>query len=184
MTPDNPSAAPDPGRPIVFRGGTVLTMDGAGIIDGGDVVVIDASNGILMPGMIDTHRHLWQTALRGLGADWTRPQYFVFYYLTWGKIFRPEDIHAGNRLAAIEAIDAGVTTTVDWSHGLQTVEHGDAAVEALGAVPGRLVARAADQLWRRGIPGGPRRRPRTVCPGLRQPARRALGVGGQRRIQD
>ncbi|GAA4497509.1 amidohydrolase family protein [Actinoallomurus oryzae] len=147
------------GRPIVFRGATVLTMDDAGVIEGGDVLVtgetiaevgrglavpdgtaeIDASGGILMPGMVDTHRHMWQTALRGLGADWTLTQYFVFYYLNWGKIFRPEDIHAGNTLSAIEAVDAGVTTTVDWSHGLQTVEHGEAAADALRSAPGRFV---------------------------------------------
>ena len=40
---------------------------------------------------------------------------------------------------AIESLDAGVTTTVDWSHGLQTTEHADAAVDALQAVPGRFV---------------------------------------------
>jgi 5-methylthioadenosine/S-adenosylhomocysteine deaminase len=148
------------GRPILLRNATVLSMDPAiGVLEGGDVLVraerieqvgkdlpaphdadvIDASGGILMPGMIDTHRHMWQTALRGFGADWTLTQYFVFYYLNWGKIFRPEDIHAGNLLSAIESIDAGVTTTLDWSHGLRTVEHGDAAVEALRAVPGRFV---------------------------------------------
>ena len=146
------------GRPLVFRHATVLTMDGAPIEDGdvlvtGDTITavgrslpvpdgtleIDGSDGILMPGMIDTHRHMWQTALRGLGADWTLTQYFVFYYLSWGKIFRPEDIAAGNRLSAIEAIDAGVTTSLDWSHGLQTVEHGHAAADSLLASPGRYV---------------------------------------------
>ena len=92
-----------------------------------------------MPGMIDTHRHMWQTAMRGYGADWTLTQYFVWYYLESGKFFRPEDVHAGNLLAAIEAIDAGVTTCVDWSHGLQTVDHADAALDALESVPGRWV---------------------------------------------
>src|SRR6476659_8394723 len=100
---------------------------------------IDASGGIVMPGMIDTHRHMWQTALRGYGADWTLAQYFVFYYLEWGKIFRPQDVYAGNLLSAIESLEAGVTTTVDWSHGLQTVDHADAAVDALRSVPGRFV---------------------------------------------
>jgi 5-methylthioadenosine/S-adenosylhomocysteine deaminase len=158
MKSDEISAVND-GRPIVFRDATVLTMDDAGIIEGGDVLVqgdtiaaagrglavpdgtveVDASGGILMPGMVDTHRHMWQTALRGLGADWTLSQYFVFYYLNWGKIFRPEDIHAGNVLSAIEAVDAGVTTTVDWSHGLQTVAHGEAAADALRSAPGRFV---------------------------------------------
>ena len=89
--------------------------------------------------MIDTHRHMWQTAMRGYGADWTLTQYFVWYYLQWGKVFRPQDIYAGNLLSAIESLDAGVTTTVDWSHGLQTVEHADAAVDALESVPGRFV---------------------------------------------
>ena len=158
MNPDQ-IAAVDDGRPVVFRDATVLTMDEAGIIDGGDVLVIgetiaavgrdlevpegavevDASGGIVMPGMVDTHRHMWQTALRGLGADWTLSQYFVFYYLTWGKIFRPEDVHAGNVLSAIEAVDSGVTTTLDWSHGLQTIEHGEAAADALRSSPGRFV---------------------------------------------
>jgi cytosine/adenosine deaminase-related metal-dependent hydrolase len=147
------------GRPVAFRHGTVLTMDDQGVVEDGDVLVVgdsivavgpaldvpegtievDASGGIVMPGMVDTHRHMWQTALRGLGADWTLTQYFVFYYLTWGKIFRPEDIYAGNSLSAVEAIDAGVTTTLDWSHGLQTVQHAEAAVDALQAVPGRFV---------------------------------------------
>jgi cytosine/adenosine deaminase-related metal-dependent hydrolase len=148
------------GRPVLFRNALVLTMDDAHtVLPGADVLVvgetiagvgvnltapddaqvIDAGGGILMPGMIDTHRHMWQTAMRGYGADWTLTQYFVWYYLESGKLFRPEDIYAGNYLSAVESIDAGVTTTVDWSHGLQTVQHADAAVDALQAVPGRFV---------------------------------------------
>ena len=150
---------PGPG-PVVLRGGTVLTEDdrkrvlpGCDVLVAGDRIAavgpalpvpdgtteIDARDGIVMPGMIDTHRHMWQTAMRGYGADWTLTQYFVWYYLEWGKVFRPEDVYAGNLLGAIEALDAGVTTTVDWSHGLQTTEHADAAVDALRAVPGRFV---------------------------------------------
>ncbi|MFC6006267.1 amidohydrolase family protein [Angustibacter luteus] len=100
---------------------------------------IDASGGIVMPGMIDTHRHMWQTAMRGYGADWTLTQYFVWYYLEHGKSFRPQDVHAGNLVSAWDALEAGVTTTVDWSHGLQSVDHAEAAVDALQAVPGRFV---------------------------------------------
>jgi len=154
------TAVPEAGRPLVFRRGTVLTMDDAcTVLNEADVLVVgdrieavgpdlevpegtqevDASGGIVMPGMIDTHRHMWQTAMRGYGADWTLTQYFVWYYLEHGKKFRPQDIAAGNRLAAIESLDAGVTTTVDWSHNLQTVDHGEAAVEALRSVPGRFV---------------------------------------------
>jgi 5-methylthioadenosine/S-adenosylhomocysteine deaminase len=154
------AVSPKAGQPLVFRHGTVLTMDDTHtVITDGDVLVvderiaavgpslavpdgtfeIDARGGIVMPGMIDTHRHMWQTAMRGYGADWTLTQYFVWYYLEHGRAFRPQDIYAGNLLSAIESLDAGVTTTVDWSHGLQTVEHADAAVDALEAVPGRFV---------------------------------------------
>lgn len=163
MTMPDPRGAPgsvEPGRPLVFRGGTVLTMDDhATVLRDADVLVvgerieavgpglavpegtveIDASGGIVMPGMIDTHRHMWQTAMRGYGADWTLTQYFVWYYLEHGTAFRPEDVYAGNLLSAVESLDAGVTTTVDWSHGLQTVEHADAAVDALEATAGRFV---------------------------------------------
>ncbi len=154
------SGADFAGRPLVFRNATVLTMDGAHRVHhGADVLIsgdqiaavgpglqvpagtveIDATGGIVMPGMIDTHRHMWQTAMRGYGADWTLTQYFVWNYLQWGKSFRPQDIYAGNLLSAIEAIDAGVTTTVDWSHNLQTVDHAEAAADALTEAPGRFV---------------------------------------------
>lgn len=147
-------------RPVVLRGGLVLTMDDAHtVLPAGDVLVvgdriaevgtdlavtdgtdeIDARGGIVMPGMIDTHRHMWQTVMRGYGADWTLTQYFVWYYLESGRLFRPQDVRAGNMLAALEAVDAGVTTCVDWSHGLQSVEHAESAVDALRAVPGRFV---------------------------------------------
>jgi 5-methylthioadenosine/S-adenosylhomocysteine deaminase len=160
MTAPLTAAELTPGRPVVFRNATVLTMDDARtVLHGADVLVsgeriagvgtalavpegtaeIDATGGIVMPGMIDTHRHMWQTAMRGYGADWTLTQYFVWNYLQWGKSFRPEDIYAGNLASALEAIDAGVTTTVDWSHNLHTIDHAEAAVDALQSVPGRFV---------------------------------------------
>src|SRR6202046_3021001 len=138
------AAGPQPGQPVVFRHATVLTMDdphtvftnadvlvvgeriaavGAGLEVPDGTAEIDAAGGIVMPGMIDTHRHMWQTAMRGYGADWTLTQYFVWYYLEHGTKFRPEDIYAGNLLSGWESLDAGVTTTVDWSHGLQTADH-------------------------------------------------------------
>ena len=147
-----------------------------------------------MPGMIDTHRHMWQTAMRGYGADWTLTQYFVWYYLEHGKTFRPQDIHAGNLLAGIESLDAGVTTTVDWSHGLQTTEHADAAVDALSSVPGRFVLaygniQAGPWEWstRAGVPrlrqpaDHPRRRHARLPDGLRR--HRRPDVPGEGRVR-
>jgi 5-methylthioadenosine/S-adenosylhomocysteine deaminase len=154
------SQGPQPGQSIIFRNGIVLTMDASHtVIPNGDVLVvdgsiaevgpgltppddafeIDAAGGILMPGMIDTHRHMWQTAMRGYGADWTLTQYFVWYYLEHGMKFRPEDVAAGNLVSALDALESGVTTSVDWSHGLRTPEHGEAAFDSLASSPGRFV---------------------------------------------
>jgi cytosine/adenosine deaminase-related metal-dependent hydrolase len=151
---------PREGQPILFRNGIVLTMDDARtVLPRGDVLVkdgkiaevgvdvpapddafvIDAAGGIIMPGMVDTHRHMWQTAMRAYGADWTLTQYFVWYYLQHGAKFRPQDYAAGNLISALDAVESGVTTSVDWSHGLRTVEHGEAAYEALATSPGRYV---------------------------------------------
>ncbi|CAH0135991.1 MULTISPECIES: amidohydrolase family protein [unclassified Microbacterium] len=146
-------------RPFVFRNATVITMDEQGVLEDADVLVIgrdiaavghrldvpegtleiDASGGIVTPGFVDTHRHMWQSALRGYGGDWALSQYFVFYYLNWGEVFRPEDVYAGNLLSALESVDTGVTTTLDWSHGLRTPEYGEAALQALREIPGRFV---------------------------------------------
>lgn len=156
----NHAYLPAPGQPIVLRNGTVLTMDSAKkVIPGADLLIvgediaaigpslqvpadafeIDATGGIIMPGMIDTHRHMWQTAMRGYGADWTLTQYFVWYYLEHGHHFRPEDVATGNLLSAWDALDAGVTTSVDWSHGLSTLDHAEAALDALESSGGRFV---------------------------------------------
>src|SRR5580693_890013 len=155
-----PQPHPTDGQPIVFRNGIVLTLDDkhtayedADVLVIGETIAgigpnlavpegtfeIDAKRGIIMPGMVDTHRHMWQTAMRAYGADWTLSQYFVWYYLQHGKHFRPQDYWVGNAISALDAIESGITTTVDWSHGLQSVEHGEAALDALISSPGRFV---------------------------------------------
>ena len=42
-----------------------------------DADVVDATDRIVLPGLVDTHRHLWQSALRGIACDWTLGEYFA-----------------------------------------------------------------------------------------------------------
>jgi 5-methylthioadenosine/S-adenosylhomocysteine deaminase len=124
--------------------GDVLLQDGVIVkvaerIDAPDAEVIDAAGRIVLPGFVDTHRHTWQTAFRGVGADWTFAQYLVAVHGTLKPHYRPEDVYLGNLLGRLEALHSGVTTMLDWFHCAQSPEHADAAVAALRDAPGRSV---------------------------------------------
>jgi 5-methylthioadenosine/S-adenosylhomocysteine deaminase len=124
--------------------GDVLIEDGriaavAAALDVTDAEVVDATGKIVMPGFVDTHRHTWQTAFRGIGADWTFDQYRVAMHGTLRPHYRPEDVYLGNLLGRIEALASGVTTMLDWFHCADRPENADAAIEALRAAPGRSI---------------------------------------------
>jgi cytosine/adenosine deaminase-related metal-dependent hydrolase len=104
-----------------------------------DAEVVDCRERIVLPGLVDSHRHLWQSALRGIAADWTLSQYFARMRGQLGGRFRPEDVYAGTLLGAVEALDAGITTVVDFSHNLNSPEDADAGWQALLDAGGRAI---------------------------------------------
>jgi cytosine/adenosine deaminase-related metal-dependent hydrolase len=93
--------------------------------------VIDGTGMIAMPGMVDTHRHTWQTALRGILADGNIPDYLRGIRLQMAPRYRPEDMYAGNYVGALDALDSGVTTLVDYCHNILDPECAHAAVGGL-----------------------------------------------------
>ena len=97
---------------------------------GADAEVIDASDRLVLPGMVDTHRHTWQALFRNIGSDWTLAHYLSGLHGTVSGLYRAEDTYAGNLLGGLEALDSGITTLVDWCHNLNSPEHTDAAVDA------------------------------------------------------
>jgi len=137
-------------EPILIRGGRVLTMaPGAGevvadvLVRGDRIVevardiactdarVIDARGMIVLPGFVDTHRHVWQTQLRTVATDWSLFNYFTQMRLMYSAFYNPDDVFLGNHVGALEALDAGITTVVDHCHILHTPEHTDEAVRGL-----------------------------------------------------
>ncbi|GAA1862425.1 amidohydrolase family protein [Pseudonocardia ailaonensis] len=116
---------------ILVEDGRIVSV-GPGLADTGiDAEVVDARGMIAMPGMVDTHRHLWQTPLRGVGADWLVPDYIRGIRLQFSELYRPEDMYAGNYLGALDALNCGVTTVVDYCHNIVTGDHAHGAVTGL-----------------------------------------------------
>ena len=103
-------------------------------IDADDAEIVDATGKIVIPGFVDTHRHTWEAAIRGCAPNATLDDYFVEILDTFAPRYRPEDVYAGDLAGALECINAGITTLVDWSHINNTPEHPDAAIAALREV--------------------------------------------------
>jgi 5-methylthioadenosine/S-adenosylhomocysteine deaminase len=135
---------------ILLRGGHILTMDASlGDLPSGDVLieddriagiephieadaeVVDASGRIVIPGFVDTHRHTWETGIRGVAPNATLDDYFVEILDTFAPVYTPEDVYASNLAGALECLNAGITTLVDWSHINNTPDHPDAAIRGL-----------------------------------------------------
>jgi cytosine/adenosine deaminase-related metal-dependent hydrolase len=135
----------------LIRSATILTMDdrfgdiaaGDLLVDGdrvaaigrdiaaADAEIVDGRGKIVIPGLINAHMHTWQTALRGFASNWTLLEYFRRMHAGLATVFRPEDIHVATLVGALNQINHGVTTLVDWCHNNPTPAHTDAAIRAL-----------------------------------------------------
>jgi cytosine/adenosine deaminase-related metal-dependent hydrolase len=125
--------------PVLIRGADLLTMDPElGEIERGDVLiengriaavgdgltrdgaeVIDANGMILMPGMTDGHRHVWQIIDSGRLSK-TSPSLYADYQ-AWKMrtivSLSPEDHYLAGLVGGLIAIDSGVTSIIDFAHG-------------------------------------------------------------------
>lgn len=143
---------------FLIRGAYLLTMDEKiGDLPRGDIHVrdgeivavgpalkapgakiIEAATMIALPGLIETHWHMWGTAARNTAGDEAKMGYFTFAKVV-GAIFKPEDNARGVRLGIAEAINGGLTTVHNWSHNLVTPEYADAELAAHRALGHRAL---------------------------------------------
>lgn len=140
-------------RRIVVKGGAVVTVDPKlGVIPDGEVLVEDdiivavghdlgvtdaevvhAEGGIIAPGTVDTHRHTWQAQLRGCCGSVSLQEYIMGFWADSTPSYTAEDAHLGTLVGALEALNGGVTTLLDYAHITNSPEHADAGVDALEA---------------------------------------------------
>ncbi len=157
MTNQQTIRAPKGGS-YVLRGGLIVSMDDRLGEFAGDVLVaggkikevatridadavesIDAADHLILPGLVDTHRHTWQSPIRHTGLDWDLPRMFVELFKRFGPNFRPQDAYAATLFGRLAALDAGVTTLLDWAHIQNSPAHADEAIRALHEVGGRTI---------------------------------------------
>ena len=149
------AAAPQPVRlpargNFVIRNAHVMTMEsGTGDIIGGDVHVRDGviagigqyleapgantikgEGTIVLPGLVETHWHMWNTLLRSMSGDKAEFGYFRTT-AALGQKYEPGDMYQGTRLAAAEALNSGITFVHSWCHNIRSPAYAEADLRAL-----------------------------------------------------
>ena len=114
---------------ILVNGDSIVQI--APNIQAGAAQVVDASGCIVIPGLINAHMHTWQTALRGLASNWTLLEYFKNMHAGLATVFEPQDLYIATLVGALNQLNCGTTTLVDWCHNNKTPAHNDAAIDGL-----------------------------------------------------
>lgn len=111
---------------VLVRNGTIIAIGSE--VDAGDAEIIDASRMIVMPGLIDSHYHMWST----IGRNFLSDGGCGYYAAKWATAehYAPEDFYNSVMLGLAELADSGITTVHNWSHNNRSPAHVDAELEA------------------------------------------------------
>ncbi|KEF58412.1 uncharacterized protein A1O9_06338 [Exophiala aquamarina CBS 119918] len=120
------------GCDILVEDGVITAID-SDLKPPSGVPIIDASECIVSPGFVDTHRHTWESQLKNVTSDSQLCDYVLWIRNVYGSCYTSKDVYLGNLAGALESIDSGITCLVDHSHIMNTPAHADAAVEGLQA---------------------------------------------------
>ena len=127
----DPATGDLPRADVRIAGGVIQEI-GSGLAPAAGERVVDAEGMVVLPGLVDTHRHVWQGAIGGTGGGVSLGGYFGVVIAGLAPRYQPEDVYAGTLWGALQALNAGITTVADWCHITTTPEHTDANIEALG----------------------------------------------------
>ena len=97
----------------------------------GNAIVIEAADRVIIPGMVDCHRHAWEGQLRGIIPNSANiGDYMGATHRGFAPFYQPEDMYVGNLATALGCLDAGITCVIDNSHNSRSQAHSDAAIQA------------------------------------------------------
>ena len=151
---------------IVLENGNLITMNNNNEIlynkdifikDGEIIAIKDSSNKknfvsksnydvtgkYLLPGFINTHTHIFQTLLRGIGADLNVWDWFKAALDDHVANLKKEHCFISAKLGAMEAIKSGTTTILDFNYPHPSEFLVDECFDAFSSVGIRsIIARA------------------------------------------
>ncbi|HKU93805.1 MAG TPA: amidohydrolase family protein [Vineibacter sp.] len=126
------------GADILIDDGGRIAAIGRGI-DAADAEIIDAEGHIASPGFVDTHHHIWQSIIRGITADWSLGDYLAGIRMFIARLYSPEDMYVAQLSGALQALHAGVTTTADYCHNLNSPDHVEESIRGAKDSGARIV---------------------------------------------
>ncbi len=126
----DPALGDQPDSDVLVRDGVIVAI-GRHLAASPGAEVIDAQGRLVIPGLVDTHRHVWQGAILGFTPQVTGAGYDPLVLAGIAPRHTAEDVYAGTLWGALQALGAGITTIGDWAHNLQSAEHADANLRGL-----------------------------------------------------
>ncbi len=101
----------------VRKADVLVDQETGRIVEIGDTAagetILDASNGLVVPGLVNTHCHVAMTLLRGYADDKPLDSWLQEDIWPTEAELETEDIVAGTRLGAVELLKNGVTALAD-----------------------------------------------------------------------
>ena len=117
---------------LAVRGDRIARIEQADLTESHSAdQVIDAEGMIIFPGFINTHIHIFQSFLKGLGADHRLIEWLNLSALPYGRIMTPRQHELAARLACMEALKSGCTTLCEFFYTNQDPELAHACIEGM-----------------------------------------------------
>ena len=113
VTVDDRRRVIDPGA-VAITGDRIIDVGTVSDLDGYQASrVIDATGTAVLPGFVDTHQHLFQYLLRGLGEGLELWPWLSEFMWPVSTAISTEEARIGAQIGAVEAARSGVTTVLD-----------------------------------------------------------------------
>jgi 5-methylthioadenosine/S-adenosylhomocysteine deaminase len=136
---------------LLIAGGTVVSARPDGLVTNGSIAIrgtsiesigplvdaertIDATGMLIFPGLVNTHTHLYQTLLKGLGDDLPLMDWLDACTLPSLPHLTPRMCYVAAALGCIESLRSGCTTIFDYMVDTASVEIYDAILQAFADV--------------------------------------------------